>query len=117
MDDRKTGRALGAWALAAMLAALPVAEQADDTLRVGVISQPPGKGNVAQSWNVTPNIFTMSPVFDTLTSVDQFGVVAGHLAVAWWPVDHTTWHIKLRPAVTFSNGEPLTAQGLVDYYA
>ncbi len=112
---------LGAAALGSAIAlsggGLPaMAQGAGDTLRIGVVSQPPGRGNLTATRAVSPDVYTMSAIYDTLTRADQYGLVAPQLAESWWQVDATTWWVKLRPDVLFSNGEPLTAAGVIEFF-
>jgi len=104
-----------AFAVAASSGAV-LAQAAGDTLRVGVVSQPPGRGNLTTTRAVSPDVYTMSAIYDTLTRADQYGLVAPQLAESWWQVDATTWWVKLRPDVVFSNGEPLTAAGVIEFF-
>jgi ABC-type transport system substrate-binding protein len=59
--------------------------------------------------------------FDTLTVFDEDGTIHPYLAESFTPNDDfTSWDIKLRPGVTFHNGEELTAEVLKanwDFYA
>jgi len=51
--------------------------------------------------------------FDTLTVFDEDGEIHPYLAESFTPNDdYTSWTIKLRPGVTFHNGEELTAEVL-----
>lgn len=49
-------------------------------------------------------------IFDGLTSQDAGGAVTPNLASSWEAVEPTRWRFTLRPGVTFSNGEALTAE-------
>jgi 4-phytase/acid phosphatase/peptide/nickel transport system substrate-binding protein len=50
-------------------------------------------------------------IFDTLTSLDDKGVVQPKLALSWTPSeDFKTWTFKLRPGVKFHDGTPFNAQ-------
>lgn len=48
-------------------------------------------------------------VFDTLIARDAAMKLAPGLALSWTAVDSLTWEFKLRPGVSFQNGEKLTA--------
>ncbi len=74
---------------------------------------PPSVGNPFRNTGV-PHVLTWSSLFDGLTRVDVHGRVNPWLAVSWENVDSLTWRIKLRPGVRFSNGEPLTADAVVN---
>jgi peptide/nickel transport system substrate-binding protein len=53
--------------------------------------------------------------FDTLTIFDENGEIQPYLAESFTPNDdYSSWVVKLRPGVTFHNGEELTAQVLKD---
>jgi peptide/nickel transport system substrate-binding protein len=49
-------------------------------------------------------------MFESLTTHDQNGKLVGLLAESFTNIDDLTWEFKLRPDVTFSNGDPLTAE-------
>src|SRR4051812_20758701 len=48
-------------------------------------------------------------IFDTMVRTDEKGNVIPWLATSWKTVDPTTWELKLRTDVKFSNGEPVDA--------
>ena len=52
----------------------------------------------------------VSHLYDTLLTRDDAMAIQPNLATAYKPVDDTTWEFTLRDGVTFSNGEPLTAE-------
>ncbi len=84
------------------------AHAADKTLRVALTNLPPAKGNPYATTATTPYLM-FTAIFDTLTVIDDKGVVHPWLALEWAPQNPTTWHFKLRPNVVFSNGEALDA--------
>lgn len=49
-------------------------------------------------------------MFESLTTHDQDGQLVGLLAESYTNIDDLTWEFKLRPDVTFSNGDPMTAE-------
>src|SRR6201747_1655749 len=52
-------------------------------------------------------------IFDTLTTLDDKGVVQPKLALSWdHSEDYKTWTFKLRPAVKFHDGTPLNAEAV-----
>lgn len=51
-------------------------------------------------------------IFDPLLTHDTEGNVQPALAESWERVDDTRWRFKLRQDVTFSNGEPFTAESV-----
>ena len=97
----------------AMLAglAVTVTAQAETTLRIGLTAAPPSKGNPFQNLGTTSNL-VWPAFYDTLTFRDNDGVVRPALAVSWEQVEPTVWMFHLRPGVTFSNGEPFTAESV-----
>ncbi len=119
-------RARAATALAVMALALPLAgcgesQNADDaapeafgdTLRMGVVGLPAMLGNPYASLNA-PTIYTWSAIFDGLTYVGNDGAVKPWLATAWRQTSPLTWEFTLREGVTFSNGEPLNADAVIN---
>ena len=48
-------------------------------------------------------------IFDTLVMRDPAMQLVPGLALSWRAVDDTTWEFKLRPGVSFTNGEPFDA--------
>lgn len=78
------------------------------TLRFGLNGLPPAKGNPFFTTATTTYVFFAS-MFDTLTQIDDAGVVHPWLATEWTPLGPTQWQFKLRPGMTFSNDEPLDA--------
>ncbi|MDX2224420.1 MAG: ABC transporter substrate-binding protein [Rhodospirillaceae bacterium] len=97
----------------AVLAAFGLAASAHAaTLKVGTVAWPPGYGNpygsIAQAAS-----HTRSTIYDALTRIDPAGRLVPALALSWQAVTPTTWRFELRPDVTFSNGEPFDAAGVV----
>ena len=84
---------------------------ADSTFRIALSAAPPTKGNPMSTTGTTPN-FLWTAIYDHLTDIDENGTTVPELALSWHPVSETEWHFKLRPGVTFSNGEPLTASAV-----
>jgi peptide/nickel transport system substrate-binding protein len=75
------------------------------TLNVGVIGFPREYGHPYAVSNL-PGIYTFTAIYDALTYVNAKGQVEPWLALSWTQTNDTTWQFKLRPDVTFSNGEP-----------
>jgi peptide/nickel transport system substrate-binding protein len=92
-----------------LLCAGPAA--AEKTLRVALTNLPTSKGNPYATTATTPYLM-YTAIFDTLTVIDDKGVVRPSLALEWIPQNPTTWHFKLRPNVMFSNGEPFDASAV-----
>jgi peptide/nickel transport system substrate-binding protein len=94
------GAVFGAILSAALWAAPASAEKA---LSVAMTALPP-TGNPYYTTATTPYLF-FTALYDPLTQIDDKGVLHPWLATEWTPVNETTWRFKLRPGVTFSNGE------------
>jgi len=74
-----------------------------DPLKVGVFDTSAGTAAAA--------------IFDTLTSLDDKGVVQPKLALSWTPSeDFKTWTFKLRPGVKFHDGTPFNAQAFKENF-
>ena len=52
-------------------------------------------------------------VYEALLDVDSNLAIVPQLALAWKPLDPTTWEFELRPGVTFHDGTPFTAADVV----
>ncbi|MDX2222760.1 MAG: ABC transporter substrate-binding protein [Rhodospirillaceae bacterium] len=87
------------------------AAAADGTFRVGITAMPPGMGNPYRQVATTAN-FVLPSVYDVLAGIDNQGRVVPRLAERWDNPDPLTWVFTLRDGVTFSNGEPLDAEGV-----
>jgi peptide/nickel transport system substrate-binding protein len=84
------------------------AVMADDTLKIANLALPEGRG-VPHMAIGTPYFMIWPAMFDGLTYIGPDGTAQPMLATEWAPLNPTTWRFKLRPGVTFSNGEPLDA--------
>ena len=51
-------------------------------------------------------------IFDTLVMRDPAMKLVPGLALSWQALNDTTWEFKLRPGVTFTNGEPFDASAV-----
>jgi ABC-type transport system substrate-binding protein len=49
-------------------------------------------------------------LYDSLVDMDTNVDIRGRLAESWEQADANSWRFKLRPGVTFHNGEPFTAE-------
>lgn len=90
--------------------------RADDTLRIANLALPEGRGNPHTAIG-TPYFMIWPAVFDGLTVIGPDGRAQPMLAVHWQPINPNTWRFKLRPNVTFSNGEPMDAEAVVKSFA
>jgi peptide/nickel transport system substrate-binding protein len=52
-------------------------------------------------------------VYEALLDVDSNLAIVPQLALAWKPLNTTTWKFELRPGVTFHDGTPFTAADVV----
>ncbi len=59
---------------------------------------------------VTSNVSLASHIFDALINRDADSKPAPGLALSWKMLDDTTWEFKLRPGVTFHNGQTFGAE-------
>jgi peptide/nickel transport system substrate-binding protein len=109
---RGLGNRIGTSALAAALFFSAGAAQAEKHLRVASYSLPAALGNVHRSTS-SSEIYIWAAIFDPLTMVDEDAKVQPWLAEAWESRDALTWRFRLRQGVSFSNGEPFTADAVV----
>jgi oligopeptide transport system substrate-binding protein len=64
--------------------------------------------------NDSYGIRVVNALFDRLTRIDPAGKVVNEEAESITSPDQKTWMIKVKPGLTFHNGEPVTAQSYVD---
>lgn len=122
---RSTRRFAGTLALSAMLATgcssggssnnTTDSGESGGTLRVGVASLPPGKGDPYKGVG-SPEVYTHAAMFDALTLVGTDGKPLPRLATGWSQPTPTTWEFKLREGVKFSDGEAFDAVAVVAAY-
>ena len=97
---------LPALALAALLAAAPLAASAQ-TLTLGTRS---GPDSIDPHFTASgTHAEALKHVFDTLVWSGDGLELEPRLAVSWKPIDATTWEFKLRPGVKFHDGSDFTA--------
>lgn len=94
--------------VAVALLAGALAQRSGGILRAGMQTDPvgldPHTTNATASRNILENIY------DTLVMLDSRGRIVPGLAQSWSASsDGLTWTFRLRPGVTFHNGEPLKA--------
>jgi peptide/nickel transport system substrate-binding protein len=63
--------------------------------------------------NLGPNNEMRRHIFESLVDTDAAQRLQPGLAESWQAVDDTTWEIKLRPDITWTDGKPFTAQDVV----
>lgn len=81
-------------------------------LRYGSKGVPVSFGNPYMA-SGSPSNYVWAAMFDGLTWVDAKGQVQPALAQSWETIDPRTWRFKLKPGLSFSNGEPFTADAVV----
>jgi peptide/nickel transport system substrate-binding protein len=59
------------------------------------------------------NSVATKQVYEALLDVDSNLAIVPQLAVAWKPLDSTTWEFELREGVRFHDGRPFTAEDVV----
>jgi peptide/nickel transport system substrate-binding protein len=65
------------------------------------------------SYSDIDNESVMQQIYDTLVAFDSNMGIADHLALAWQPLNPTTWEFELRQGVRFHDGTPFTAEDVV----
>ncbi|MBE9606054.1 ABC transporter substrate-binding protein [Acetobacteraceae bacterium H6797] len=103
----RIGTTLRSALLGAALLATPIVAKAQ-TLSMAV-SAPPASID-PHYYTLTPSIMLSHHIFEPLIKRDENARLVPGLAESWKAVDETTWEFKLRPGVTFHNGEKLTAE-------
>ncbi len=98
-------------------ASLPTQTEVGDpvpggTLVYGLPAETNGWDPTLSQWGPWSLVVARS-IFDTLSVFDEDGNIHPNLAESFTPnEDYTEWVVKLRPDVTFHNGEQLTAEVL-----
>ncbi|SMF19144.1 peptide/nickel transport system substrate-binding protein [Tistlia consotensis] len=82
-----------------------------DDLTIGLASEPSALD--PHYHNLTPNNAAWQHIFDGLISQDAKQRLQPGLAVAWKPLDATTWEFDLRKGVTFHDGTPFDAEDVI----
>ena len=98
--------------LGAMIVLVAQTASAEKHLRVTSYSLPAALGNVHRSTS-SSELYIWAAMFDPLTMVDDDARVQPWLATRWESLNLLTWRFYLRKGVTFSNGEPFTADAVV----
>jgi Bacterial extracellular solute-binding proteins, family 5 Middle len=65
------------------------------------------------AFNHQPTRAQTMQVYEPLVDFDSDHSITPSLAVAWRPIDSTTWEFELRQGVRFHDGTPLTAEDVV----
>lgn len=102
--------------VALCLAATLATSAGASELRYGSKGVPVSFGNPYMA-NGSPAMYVWFAMFDALTQVDARGELVPALALSWENIEPRAWRFKLRPNVTFSNGEPFTADAIVTAFA
>jgi ABC-type transport system substrate-binding protein len=85
------------------------APQPGGTLNFGLAAETDSWNPYIGQWAGSAYLVANS-IFDPLAAVDQSGTIKPYLADSFTPnADFTEWTIKLRPGITFQNGEKLDA--------
>jgi peptide/nickel transport system substrate-binding protein len=87
------------------------AQASDGELKIGLSAEPSAID--PHFHNLTPNNSLLKHIFDRLTDQDENQAVQPGLAVSWRTLDESTWELKLRPGVTFSDGSAFTANDVI----
>jgi peptide/nickel transport system substrate-binding protein len=83
------------------------------TLRYGLEADVNGLNPTASALSA-PGLMMTNAVFDSLAAVTPDGTVVPNLAESFTPsADFKTWTMKLRPDITFHDGEPLNADAII----
>jgi ABC-type transport system substrate-binding protein len=83
----------------------------------GLEGDPNGLDPTRNAWDNT-GLQLAGALYDPVTAFDADGVPRPYLVEAIEPSNNfTTWTIKLRPNVVFSNGDPLDADAMVGFQA
>jgi peptide/nickel transport system substrate-binding protein len=112
MSDRAVISKIGATLAGLVVASALVAPAAaENVLRfTGFV---PAKTFDPHSHFFTFNRTATEQVYEALLDVDSNFEIVPQLALAWKPLNPTTWEFELRPGVRFHDGTPLTAEDVV----
>ncbi|WP_410014664.1 ABC transporter substrate-binding protein [Sodalis sp. C49] len=120
---RLPGITLAGFTLGAMAALLPAATALGAEVPAGVelaARQDIVRNNGSEPASLDPHrvesdveFNIISDFFDGLVSLDNHGAVAPRLAAGWDNPRPRVWIFHLRPGITWSNGQPITAGDLV----
>jgi ABC-type transport system substrate-binding protein len=92
------------------------APRAGGRIVVGTNAESDGFLPTINRWT-PPTLLIARAVFDPLATLDDSGVAKPYLAESFTHnPGYTQWTIKLRPGISFHNGEPLTADALQKHF-
>ena len=91
--------------------ALPAGIAAAQSLTIGLASEPTAAD--PHYHKVTTNDSFSAHIFESLINRNAKMELIPGLAESWKPVDDSTWELKLRKGVKFSNGEPFTSKDVL----
>ena len=91
--------------------ALPAGMAAAQSLTIGLASEPTAAD--PHYHKVTTNDSFSAHIFESLINRNAKMELIPGLAESWKPVDDSTWELKLRKGVKFSNGEPFTSKDVL----
>ena len=108
---------MGAAAVAALSvsAGTASAQLEDKTIRFATQSISPGFG-LPEFGAASPGVYTLYPIYDSMTQIGPNGDIVGMLASSWRNLDATTWHVTLKQGIKFHNGEDMTAAAVVNLF-
>jgi peptide/nickel transport system substrate-binding protein len=89
---------------------------AESTLKLGVVAFPPAGPDPRKSVSAI-GAYTWSPMLEALTAFTETSELVPELALSWSAPTPTTWILKLRPGVRFSNGAPMDAAAVAANFA
>jgi peptide/nickel transport system substrate-binding protein len=96
-------------------------------IATALLAGPAAAENVLRFTSLTGGAVTMDPhslflntnlvatkqVYEALLDIDSNLAIVPQLAIAWKPLNSTTWKFELRPEVRFHDGTPLTVDDVV----
>ncbi len=95
----------------ALLASPASAQKQGGSITVGLELDIPGFDPLKVGVFDTAAQTAAAAIFDTLTNLDDKGVLQPKLALSWESSgDYKTWTFKLRPGVKFHDGTPFNAE-------
>ena len=107
-------------AMAAALVAVgnAAAQDARDTLRIGMYSKAPSRGNTFAVPSGVPSMYWWEGIFDSFTRVDDKAQILPFAAASWKLIDDRTWHVTFRQNVEYTSGAKNNAanvSAMLDY--